>query len=203
MIRAFWDVYLSKSFNELQFFRLHISKYSFLSILLENQTSQNLTNRAIWCLSSLCQGMPIVRLKDAKKILPVLGQLLKTQTNPEALTDICWTISNMGSSNDRIREIIKSIDLRRLLELLENDKMTRPVLRVFGNIASGNDKQTEVIIQLGLMEHLLKLIEHTDESFRIEVCWILSNITAGTRNQIQVIILLNLLFTLLLQKNSF
>lgn len=138
-------------------------------------------------MSNLCRGKPQVSMESLRKMLPVLSHLLKTQTNTEALIDTCWAISYLSDgANERIQAVIDSIDLRRLLELLEKDQMTNPVLRVFGNIATGDDEQTAVVVQLGVIEHLQKLIEHPKESIKVEVCWFLSNITAGTRSQIQV-----------------
>lgn len=126
-------------------------------------------------------------MENMEKIFQVLNHLLKTQTDTEALIDICKSISYLSDATDkRIQAVIDSIDLKPLLELLGRHQMTEPVLYVFANIVSGDDSQTEVVVQLGIVEHLLTLIEHPKETIKSTVCWLLLNIAAGTISQIQV-----------------
>merc|ERR1711979_141503 len=57
-----------------------------------------------------------------------------------------------------------------------------------GNIVTGDDQQTQVIIQNGVLPSLVKLLSHAKKAIRKETCWTISNITAGNRDQIQEII---------------
>lgn len=156
-------------------------------LLQQKDTAQRIVNNAIWCLSNLCRGKPTVSLDSIRPALPVINDLLNRLTDHEGLVDLCWAISYLSDgTNDRIQAVLDSIDLERLVALLDQNKFTNPVLRVFGNIATGDDAQTERVIQLGLVNHLVKLIEHPKSSIRVEVCWFLSNLTAGTKKQIQV-----------------
>lgn len=128
-----------------------------------------------------------VSRENLKKILPVLDHLLKTQTDTEALVNICWSISYLcDAQNENIQAIIDLIDLGSIIELLDNKQLIKAVLRVFGNIATGDDLQCDNVVQLGLIEYLQKLIDRTENSIKSEVCWILSNLTAGNSSQIQV-----------------
>lgn len=161
-----------------------------LKLLLSNNVTEKNIKEAILCLSNLCMDKNSVSIENMKKILPVLNHLLKTETNEESLIDVCKTISSLSNGPfEYIQAVIDFIDLKRLLELLDNDKMTAPVLRVFGNIATGEERHTEVVVQLGLIEHLSKLIETSRKSLKDEVYWMLSNIAAGSKSQIQVGIL--------------
>ena len=136
---------------------------------------------------NLCLNKMNVSMEDLKKILPVLDNLLKTQTDTEALVNICWSISYLcDAPNENIRVVMDLIDLGSIIELLDNEQLIKPVLRVFGNIATGDDIQCDTLVQLGLIEYLQKLIDHNKNSIKNEVCWILSNLTAGNRSQIQV-----------------
>ena len=59
-------------------------------------------------------------------------------------------------------------------------------LRAVGNIVTGDDVQTQIVINCAALPCLLKLLSSSKESIRKETCWTISNITAGNRPQIQV-----------------
>jgi hypothetical protein len=61
-----------------------------------------------------------------------------------------------------------------------------PALRTVGNIVTGDDVQTQVIINCNALSALLSLLSSPKEGIRKEACWAISNITAGTSQQIQV-----------------
>jgi importin subunit alpha-1 len=59
-------------------------------------------------------------------------------------------------------------------------------LRAVGNIVTGDDIQTQVVLNCSVLSCLLHLLGTSKESIRKEACWTVSNITAGNRQQIQV-----------------
>ncbi len=59
-------------------------------------------------------------------------------------------------------------------------------LRAVGNIVTGDDQQTQLVLDAGVLPHLLSLLQSPKESIKKEACWTLSNITAGIQSQIQV-----------------
>lgn len=64
-----------------------------------------------------------------------------------------------------------------------------PALRTVGNIVTGNDIQTQVIINCHALAALLQLLTNNHKkSIKKEACWTISNITAGTKEQIQSVI---------------
>ena len=64
-----------------------------------------------------------------------------------------------------------------------------PALRTVGNIVTGDDMQTQIIINCGALPCLLNLLQTTHKkSIKKEACWTLSNITAGTKDQIQAVL---------------
>lgn len=78
----------------------------------------------------------------------------------------------------------------RLIELLgsSNASVQTPSLRTVGNIVTGNDEQTQLILNLNALPSLLWLLEHQKKNIRKEACWTISNITAGTSEQIERIV---------------
>jgi len=61
-------------------------------------------------------------------------------------------------------------------------------LRTAGNIVTGDDNQTQCVINCGALARLLALLGSPKKGIRKEACWTISNITAGTREQIQAVI---------------
>lgn len=59
-------------------------------------------------------------------------------------------------------------------------------LRAVGNIVTGDDVQTQVVLNCSALPCLLHLLSSPRESVRKEACWTVSNITAGNPHQIQV-----------------
>jgi importin subunit alpha-1 len=69
-----------------------------------------------------------------------------------------------------------------------------PALRTVGNIVTGDDNQTQVIINCTALPCLLTLLTHNHKkSIKKEACWTISNITAGNKDQIQAIIDANII----------
>lgn len=77
---------------------------------------------------------------------------------------------------------------RRLVELLmaQQPNVVSAALRAVGNIVTGDDVQTQVILNCSALPCLHHLLSSPKESVRKEACWTISNITAGNRHQIQV-----------------
>ena len=58
--------------------------------------------------------------------------------------------------------------------------MLVPALRTVGNVVTGNDLQTQVVINCGALPCLLQLLQGGHKkSIKKEACWTISNITAG------------------------
>jgi hypothetical protein len=58
---------------------------------------------------------------------------------------------------------------------------------------TGDDVQTQVIINCGALPALLALLSSTKDGIRKEACWTISNITAGNSTQIQAVIDANII----------
>jgi importin subunit alpha-1 len=72
-----------------------------------------------------------------------------------------------------------------------------PVLRIFGNIVSGDALQTQQVINAGILSHLHRLIFAEKKAIRKDACWIVSNIAAGTEQQVEALINNNFLPSLI------
>merc|ERR1711977_260866 len=146
---------------------------------------------ATWTLSNYCRGKPQPAFDQVRPALPVLAQLV-TSSDEDVLTDALWALSYLSDgTNDRIQAVIQVQVCKRLVELLVHPTaaVLIPALRTVGNIVTGNDMQTQIIINCGALNCLLQLLtNYNKKSIKKESCWTISNITAGNKDQIQAVI---------------
>ncbi len=81
------------------------------------------------------------------------------------------------------------------MELLTHNSTSvqTPALRSVGNIVTGDDVQTQIIINCGSLPALLSLLSSQKDGIRKEACWTISNVTAGNSTQIQAVIDANII----------
>ncbi|KAL3626572.1 hypothetical protein CASFOL_030121 [Castilleja foliolosa] len=178
-----------------------------LSQLNEN-TKLSMLRNATWTLSNFCRGKPQPPFEQVRPALPALQRLVYSN-DEEVLTDACWALSYLSDgTNDKIQAVIDAGVCQRLVELLlhPSPSVLIPALRTVGNIVTGDDAQTQYIIDNGALPSLLSLLtHHHKKSIKKEACWTISNITAGNKEQIQAVIEAGLIGPLvnLLQHDEF
>lgn len=130
-------------------------------------------------------------LPDLRPALPLLSRLLLFKVE-EIVENACFTLAqisaeNISNINDILQEDLNIVP--RLMELLVGS--TSPIildsaLEALRHISSGDERHTQsLLVTLPL---LLWFLDYPDKDIRWKVCWILSNITAGTEEQIQAVI---------------
>lgn len=146
-------------------------------------TGTSFTRNASWTLSNFCRGRPAPELDKVKRCLPSLARVLIQNSSEDIIGDICWAMSYISDNGKRaIPLIIESGVLPRIVQLLEHPTLAIAVscLRTIGNVLTGNDNETQQAINAGALQALDRLITHPKKAVRKEVCWSVSNITAGT-----------------------
>src|SRR5579859_8058453 len=111
-----------------------------------------------WTLSNFCRGKnPPPDWRQIQPALPILAKLLYS-VDEEILIDACWAISYLSDGpNEKIQAVIESGVPRRLVELLmhPSSSVQTPALRSVGNIVTGDDVQTQIMINCGALPALL------------------------------------------------
>eukprot|EP01133_Synstelium_polycarpum_P007039 gene7039-8184_t len=161
------------------------------------RTELSLIKNVAWTLSNFSRGKPPPSQEYVKLYLPFLAELAKSTTDVELLTDTLWSFAFLSdTTDDKLSDYIISLGIVPLMidNLTGKDTTVLvPSLRTIGNILSGNDVQTQIILNHGVLKHFEVLAKHPKVSIRKEVFWSLSNITSGTRAQIQQVIESNIL----------
>ncbi|CAJ2628786.1 importin subunit alpha-1-like protein [Trifolium pratense] len=158
---------------------------------LNEHAKLSMLRNATWTLSNFCRGKPQPPFDQVKPALPALAGLIHSN-DEEVLTDACWALSYLSDgTNDKIQAVIEAGVCPRLVELLlhPSPSVLIPALRTVGNIVTGDDQQTQVIINHQSLPCLFNLLTNNyKKSIKKEACWTISNITAGNKQQIQAVI---------------
>lgn len=170
-------------------FLLHLNILPHLLALTDSSVKQSLRRNAVWCISNLCRGKPIAPFEIVKTAVPRLIELLHTPDDSSIVSDACWALSYLTDSEDHQIDYILKYNAAPIVAqlLLSTEQIIQtPALRVVGNIVTGEDSHTDAIIQAGGLTNLKELLQyHNKKGVKREVCWTISNITAGTVEQIQ------------------
>ncbi|KAG5457815.1 MAG: armadillo-type protein, partial [Olpidium bornovanus] len=179
-----------------------------LNLLNQPHLNPTMIRNATWTLSNLCRGRnPQPDWRTVSAALPTLAKLVHLD-DIEILTDCCWALSYLsGGRNENVQAVVESGICGRLVDLLTwvksrvstrihtgyqpghpSTSVQTPALRTIGNIVTGDDGQTQAVINCGVLTSLLALLSSEKEGIRKEACWTISNITAGTSDQVQAVI---------------
>lgn len=112
----------------------------------------------------------------------------------EVLNNCMWSLSYFSDGDDKqIRAVLDLGVTEYVIALLGSDKpqVVAPALRTAGNLVTGGDNLTEIVVNQGIIPHLARLLTDQRKSFRKEACWAISNIFAGSPTQIQAIFVYN------------
>jgi hypothetical protein len=179
--------------------------------LINAGSNIKLLRNATWFLSNLNRGRsPPPPLQHMISSLSVFNNLVFF-VDPDIVNDSFWALSYICDADISMADmVIQSNALRRGLYLLnelirklsgeevkdDSAKIGQysisPIIRMVGNIVTGTDEQTSTIIEMGFLDVFKTLFYSYDDyrkmaRIRKEICWTISNIAAGTIEQIQSI----------------
>ena len=127
---------------------------------LNPQSKMSMLRNATWTLSNMCRGKPQPAWHMVAPALPVLAQLVFSNDD-EVLADGCWALSYLSDgSNEKIQAVLDTGICARIVELMGHPpaSVQTPALRTAGNIATGDDHQTQCLINCGALPRLLALV---------------------------------------------
>jgi len=152
----------------------------------------SLLRNTVWSLSNLCRGKPAVRTEVATKVTPLLAQVLMQCQDDDTLIDTCWALSYItDGDNERIDILVQQ---KQVVPVLvgylshRSAQLIAPALRTLGNIVTGNDEQTQLVLDSGILPNMLNLLQHPKKALRKEACWLISNVAAGSKAQISMLL---------------
>ncbi|EFO20800.2 hypothetical protein LOAG_07693 [Loa loa] len=147
---------------------------------------------AVWAASNLCRGKdPPVDLQKIAVLLPLFNEALYS-SDTLIISDACRAFGRLldAAPESSYKYILKPSAIECLVEHMgnPNSKISLAALLAVGNIVSGDDEQTQSVLNCGnALNYIHRLLLDGNQKTKREVCWVLSNIAAGTSSQIQTI----------------
>ncbi|PRD28292.1 UNVERIFIED_CONTAM: Importin subunit alpha-4 [Trichonephila clavipes] len=119
-------------------------------------------NEAVWFLSNITAGnqQQVQAVIDAGLIPMIIHHLNKI------LVDTVWALSYLtDSGNDQIQMVIDALVVPQLVPLLSHKevKVQTAALRAVGNIVTGTDEQTQVVLNCDALSYFPALLNHSKE----------------------------------------
>jgi len=170
----------------------------------------------VWTLSNLNRNKPLPSYAHMTLSLHAIHVLLKDEychRDMELLQDCCWTLSYMtdyDGDDVRIRHDLPLVMIECgvvdvLVRILSdaagthyNAHVKHPALRTIGNLATGTDRVTTLMLHRHGFMHAINALLTVDSNhgntssssstIRRETLWLISNITAGPPTQIEWIV---------------
>lgn len=197
-----------------------------LDKFITNDNYIKIVRNLTWLLSNLNRGRnPPPSSENMKKALYILFKLISLRDS-ETVCDAFWALSYIVDVDDGCTDIVLgsnvmskayncldayTLKLKNMTHDAEDAKIgtmaISPIIRMLGNIATGNDNQTNVIIRMGFVDFFSTLFYRIDnkksQRLRKEICWTLSNITAGPTEHVQLLIDLGLIQMLIDAMSSY
>eukprot|EP01084_Bolivina_argentea_P129748 229113_1 len=176
---------------------LHTLFNSKTNLNLNNTNDLKLLTNATRTLCNLCSSKPKPNWKYIKIELELLTHILFNYVNAEIYQHICWAFNCLVDCNDENDPCFQYISSKKILSKLIglmdyklHDEIIEPILLILGHITSKNEKYTQLIIDCNILfkcQELYAFFRINSKIIRC-LCFVISNIAAGTEEQIQMIL---------------
>jgi len=158
-------------------------------LMKESGSEVSIKRVGAWALSNFCRGKPVPLFEFIKDVIPFFCAVIRQEFDEEVLNDSLWGLSYLSDSNHDENLVPMDIIpvLMKYLENADSFRLITPCLRIIGNFTLGT--QSKALIQIpGLIPLLFKVInEQKKSTVRREACWAISNLAAGSPEEIEVV----------------
>uniref|UniRef100_A0A8C6BJE0 Importin subunit alpha n=1 Tax=Monodon monoceros TaxID=40151 RepID=A0A8C6BJE0_MONMO len=180
---------------------------AFISLLASPHA--HISEQAVWALGNIAgDGLVfqdlVIKHGAVDPLLALLAVLDLSSLACGYLRNLTWTLSNLCRNknplvpaglfptllNEWIEMVVKTGVVPQLVKLsgaTELPIMTL-VLRAIGNIVTGTDEQTQVVIDAGVLAIFPSLLTNSKTNIQKEATWTMSNIMAGHQDQIHQVV---------------
>eukprot|EP01029_Cantina_marsupialis_P018527 TRINITY_DN4266_c1_g2_i2.p1 TRINITY_DN4266_c1_g2~~TRINITY_DN4266_c1_g2_i2.p1 ORF type:complete len:434 (-),score=76.08 TRINITY_DN4266_c1_g2_i2:714-2015(-) len=150
--------------------------------------SFNVANNIAWALSNMCRHSDDTEI--LLKAFPVLIRFLQN-TSMQICTNACWALSFFSQTTLGAQTCVEGglVPMALRVLLAQTRSMMLPCLKILANIVSADDDSlTNVVLANHGAEILFHVINLNNSVLTKEALYVLSNITAGSEQQIMKVL---------------
>ncbi|XP_062081239.1 importin subunit alpha-4-like [Humulus lupulus] len=162
-------------------------------VQLLSSGSDDVREQAVWALGNVAGDSPSCRdlVLSHGALVPLLAQL-NEHSKLSMLRNATWTLSNFcrGKPPTPFDQVVAFLYFHEIIlnHMHPSPTVLVPALRTVDNIVTGDDSQTQFVIDNQVLPCLFQLLtQNHKKSIKKEACWTILNITAGNKAQIQVL----------------
>ena len=157
--------------------------------LAHPRATQSLRRNVSWAISNLCHRKPHPVPEIVAPLMPALSRLIMSM-DVDVVVHSLWAFCCLtDDSGFFLQTFLDSDAIHRVVALLDHPspKVVAFALRTIGNVALGDERQTQVALDAGALEPVTRILPLREKMLRKEACWLVSNVCAGTEPQIQAV----------------
>ncbi|OAF69567.1 Importin subunit alpha-8 [Intoshia linei] len=192
--QAIWAIgNISGDGSQMRDLVINLDVISYFENFTTKKMSLTFCRTLSWALSNLCRNKnPFPPEWAVKKLINLMHTLIEINDS-NVHGDICWAVSYLTDGPDeRIKVVMSSGLIPKIVNLFNHYNILSiltPIIRVVGNIVSGNDEHTRMILNYNILSKFPNILRDHNKSLSKELMWTVSNIAAGKPDQIEQIII--------------
>jgi len=159
--------------------------------LLQTAICPKIISNAIWLFSNFCQGLPYPALSTLHLALSSVPIALSYSHSLSFILDSCSVLDKATASGDfaLIQAVLDLGVVPSVKGFLRHDssKVALAAVKVVGNLFVGTDQQVDKVLDKDLLDAFEPLLAGKKRYIRKEILWSLSNLTAGSPSQMQLL----------------
>jgi hypothetical protein len=173
---------------------LKAAKSTLIANIMTIEDTEFLRNAA-WAMMNLTRDKPAPAFEDTAAFLPCLARLLSIKKDDTTIVnDVCWALAYLTDGGDsRIQRIVECGLHVPIVPLMrhKDGSIFNPAIRTISNLmTASHPTYTQSVLDLGALEALFDILTREDmTNSTIKECFFaISNVLAGTEEQIQKVI---------------
>lgn len=178
---------LSNLLADSEKFCSNILSKNFLSKVLEllNRTQNSrIYSLVAWCMNNVCHFESLLDLQMTELVLKICEKILEHPI-PKTKKRILHIIGVLiRSDNEKVEVFLNSPIFQSSFTYWSNPLYYFELVKISANICSGDHRQTQKMLDLGILDLMYMLIDNEDEGIAYTTYWLLSNVAAGRPKQL-------------------
>ena len=161
--------------------------YSKLLHILRQYPLEQIQKVVTWGIRNSCHYHDLINPTNTDLLLEIADTLLMSPSIWVKINAIQCMIILTREDNTKLEALLASNFLLHCLEHFGDEELLVYLFRLLGNICSGTVAQTQKLLDMKILDRLAVFVGHQDSAVVKEVYWVLSNIAAGSLEQVETL----------------